>query len=255
MNIPETVLQFFGHLYNFNPATYNEAAVDVMTEDTPASEAPDDDSDDPHKLRDGGALSSQRCRKVQSLFQVMYYVHHQGRRRTAMHIMNAESVHSLGRAGKIVTQTLNHEGLAISYPELRRYQCDFASFTAQHNRDRAGLPYHFDPGQFTSGAIDNWDHEGANVSEHDTVTVLFQDKPPSSIHKPKVSDTEVKHGPQFFKEVFPYQVLSNFHKPAGRPDIPTTYDVQEDVYTSPAAGSAKLKDLAWSLARLDFSAD
>ena len=255
MNIPEPVLRFFGHLYNFNPATYNKAAADVMTEDTPASEAPDDDSDDPHKLRDDGALSGQRCRKVQSLFQVMYYVHHQGRRRTPMHIMNAESVHSLGRGGKIVTQTLNHEGLAISYPELRRYQCDLASFTAQHNRDRVGLPSHFDPGQFTSGAIDNWDHEGANVSEHDTVTVLFQDKPPSSIHKPKISDTEVKHGPQAFKEVLPCQVLSDFHKPARRPDIPTTYDVQEDVYTSSTAGSAKLKDLAWSLARLDFSAD
>ena len=112
-----------------------------------------------------------------------------------MHIMNAESVHSLGRGGKIVTQILNHEGLAISYPELRRYQCDLASFTAQHNRNRVGLPSHFDPGQFTSGAIDNWDHEGTNVSEHDTVTVLFQDKPPSSPHKPKISDTQVRHGP------------------------------------------------------------
>ena len=37
-------------------------------------------------------LSTQRCQKVQSLFQIMYYVHH---------IMNAESVHNLGRGGKI----------------------------------------------------------------------------------------------------------------------------------------------------------
>ena len=37
-------------------------------------------------------LSTQRCRKVQSLFQIMYHVHH---------IMNAESVHNLGRGGKI----------------------------------------------------------------------------------------------------------------------------------------------------------
>jgi len=139
-----------------------------------------------------------------------------------MHIMNSESVHALGRGGKIVTQTLNHEGLAISYPEPRRYQRDLASFTALHNHDPVALPSHFDPGQFTSGAIDNWDHEGANVSEHDTVTVLYQDKPLSLIQKPKISDTQITHGPQAFKEVLSCQVLSEFYKPAHHPDIPAT---------------------------------
>lgn len=78
--------------------------------------------------------------------------------------MNAESVHSLGRVGKIVTKTLSHQGLALSYTGLRRYQHALASFTALHNQDRVELPSHFDPGQFISGAI-----EGENVSEHDTV--------------------------------------------------------------------------------------
>ena len=87
------------------------------------------------------------------------------------------------------------------------------------------------------------------------MSVFFQDNPPSSIRKPKISDTEVRHHPQAFKEVLPCQVLIDTHKPAQRSDIPTSYDVQEDVYTSSTAGSAKLKDLAWSLARLDFSAD
>ena len=96
-----------------------------------------------------------------------------------MHIMNAESVHSLGRGGKILTTILNHEGLALSYPELRRYQHDLASFTAKTNQNIVALPSHFDPGEFTSGAIDNWDQEGSNVSAHDTVTVLYQDKPKS----------------------------------------------------------------------------
>jgi len=65
-----------------------------------------------------------------------------------MHILNAESVHALGHGGKIVTQTLNHEGLAISCPELRRYQHDLASFTVENNQDRVALPSHFDPGHF-----------------------------------------------------------------------------------------------------------
>ena len=120
----------------------------------------------------------------------MHYIHQNGKRRTPLHIMNVESVHSLGRGGKIVTQILNREGLAISYPELRRYQHDLASFTAQRNSGQVALPSHFDPGQFTSGATDNWDHEGINVSEHDTVTVLFQDKPPSPTNKTKISETQ-----------------------------------------------------------------
>ena len=262
MNIPEPVLRFFSHLYNFNPTTYTQAAAAVMTEDNLTSELSDDDTDGAHDddaVQNSqpldGELSVQRCRKVQSLFQTMFYIHHCGRRRTPMHIMNAESVHALGRGGKIVTQTLNHEGLAISYPELRRYQHDLASFTAQHNEVRVALPSHFDPGQFTSGAIDNWDHEGTNVSEHDTVTVLFQDKPPSSTHKPRMSDTQVTHGPQSFTKVLPCQVLSDFHKPLRRRDIPATYEVPDEVYTSSKADSSKLKNVSWSLARLDATMD
>ena len=76
----------------------------------------------------------------------------------------------------VITTIVNHEGLALSYSELRRYQHDLTSFTAQHNKEIISLPRQFDPGQFTSGAINNWDYEGANVSEHDIVTVLFQDK-------------------------------------------------------------------------------
>jgi hypothetical protein len=185
----------------------------------------------------------------------MYYVHHCGRRRTPMHIMNAESVHALGRGGKIVTTILNHEGLALSYTELRRYQHDLAAFTAQYNQDRVGLPTHFDPGQFTSGAIDNWDHEGTNVSEHDTVTMLYQDKSLSMPHKPKISDTVVTHGPKAFKEILPCQILADFHKPSKCADIPVSYKVDDHIYKSANVDATKLKDTAWSLACLDVTED
>ena len=119
------------------------------------------------------------------------------------------------------------------------------------------LPSHanFDPGQFTSGAIDNWDHEGANVSEHDTVTVLYQDKSSSSLCKPKMSETQVTHGPQAFKEILPCQVLLEFQKPVTRPDISPTYTVSKETYSSNEAKLAKQKNLAWSLARLDAKGD
>ncbi|KAG0727783.1 hypothetical protein GWK47_033909 [Chionoecetes opilio] len=206
-----------------------------MTQEKVADNENADEDDSDYISDSDGNLSTRRCRKLQSLFQTMYYVHHCGRKRTPMHIMNAESVHALGRGGKIVTSILNHEGLALSYTELRRYQHDLASFTAQHNKDRIALPSHFDPGQFTSGAIDNWDHEGARVSEHDTVTVLFQDKPVSSPCKPKISDTQVTHGPQAFKEILPCQILSDFHKSARNSDIPASYKVNDEVYKSAKA--------------------
>lgn len=188
MKIPGPLLRFFGYLYNFNTESYRKAAKLVMSEDLSPSEEShgsgdtdyDDDDGDDKEICDeqcNGDLSVQRCRKMQSLFQILYYVNHCGRKRTPMHIMNAESVHSLRRGGKVVTKTLSHQGLALSYTGLRRYQHDLASFTALHSQDRVELPGHFDPGQFTSGVIDNWDQEGENVSEHNTVTVVYQDKP------------------------------------------------------------------------------
>lgn len=109
MCIPEPVVGFFGHLYNFNPDTYEQAAKVVMTQDKLTDELHAVDDDDDDETSEGnqpwdGKLSISSCRKVQSLFQIMYYVHHCGRKTTPMHIMNAESVHALGRGGKIVTQ-------------------------------------------------------------------------------------------------------------------------------------------------------
>ena len=198
MRMPEPILRFLGYLYNFNPETYPKAAEAVMTETDPTAEDVDDEELDDDacetensegrnnsdsKQTADGCLSAQRCRKIQALFQTMYYVHHCGRRRTPMHVMNAESAHSLGHGGKIITNILNRQGLALSYGELRRYQYDIATYTAQQNRQDVALPAHFDPGEFTSAAVDNWDHEGADVSEHDTVCVLFQDKPSSQRFK------------------------------------------------------------------------
>ena len=50
-------------------------------------------------------LSLQKGRNIQSLFQITFGIglHQNGRKRTPMHIMNAESVHSLGRGGKVIT--------------------------------------------------------------------------------------------------------------------------------------------------------
>ena len=173
MPVPGEILRFFGEIYNFDPDSYQNAASDVLDDSRYQRET--DEANDDVELEENVAtsrtLSTQRCRKIQSLFQIMYYIYHNGKRRTHMHIMNSVSIHSLGHGGKLFTNTLNHQGLAISYSELRRYQHDLAAFAAQDQGEPVQIPSHFNPIEFTSGAIDNWDHK---VSEHDTVAVLYQ---------------------------------------------------------------------------------
>ena len=275
MKLPEPILCFFGHLFNFKPETYADAATKVISGDKSFTQQDDiqDDSDeesdndndeesytdeDTVNEDDGntvnkssGDISTQRCRKVQSLFQIMYYICHNGRKRTPLHIMCAEFAHSLGRGGKIFTSCLNHMGLSLSYDSLRRYQYDIAAYTTLNNKDTIPLPANFDPGEFTSGGSDNWDHEGENTHEHDLVSVLYQDKPRSARGKPKISDTAMKHGPRAFTDILPCQKLQEFHKPVRRPDVPESFTVKEDTYTSDTS-SARYKDLAWSVCRLDI---
>ena len=240
MKIPEPVLKFFEYLYNFNPDSYQKAAEAVMSVADPSSEdlneeeADDIDetnNSDCEQTSDGG-LTAQCYRKIQALFQTMFYVHHGGRKRTPMYIMNAEGAHSLGRGGKIFTAIFNRQGLSLSYSELRRYQYDIATYTAQQNSQSVALPAHFDPGEFTSAGFDNWDHEGSNASEHDTVCVLFQDKPRSPRFKPERSNTSVEHGPLAFKGVLPCQILQEFQVPLKKPELPTSFKGSDELYIS-----------------------
>ena len=264
MKMPEPVLRFFGYLFNFDASSYDKVAGAVICKDMDADDEKDDDSDEDepefHDTLDSDSvqqasdrrLSVKRCRNIQSLFQTMYYVHFQGKKRTPMHIMNAESAHSLGRGGKVLTNILHRQGLALSYTKLRRYQHDMAAYTAQHNMKTVALPAHFDPGEFTAAAIDNWDHEGANTTEHDTVCVLFQDKPKSKLVKPKRSDTTIEHGPQRFKETLPCQKLQEFVHPVKRTNLPESFNGKEELFKSDIAIQRNISDVAWSIGRLNL---
>ena len=91
-----------------------------------------------------------------------------------------------------------------------------------------------------------------NVSEHDTVTVLFQNKPEASRGKPNVSDTSVQHGPQSFKETLKCQLLSEFIKPSKKPKLPADYQVASDDHSTKDVKLARIKDTIWSLARIQL---
>ena len=100
-------------------------------------------TDVPSVPRDG-ALSASSCRKVQSIFEVLYHVHHKGQRRTPMHLMNGNSVQGLGRGDKILCKILNHEGLCSSYDEVKRYHHDLAMYTSNKTVGEVFIPDHLD---------------------------------------------------------------------------------------------------------------
>ena len=81
-------LDFLG-ICNFNPESYEQAAKLVMSEELASPEENrdycesdnDDDDDDEIDVEQSNAdLSVQRCRKIQSIFQILYYIHHCGRK-------------------------------------------------------------------------------------------------------------------------------------------------------------------------------
>ena len=90
MKIPEPLLNFFGTLFNFKPESYSKAARNIMTDDIVSNISNDNDNDDDMEDDMGddmgeandvddkdhstsyGNISPQRCRKIQSVFQIMH---------------------------------------------------------------------------------------------------------------------------------------------------------------------------------------
>ena len=98
-------------MFNFDTDSYHDVAKNI----TLVSYEDNFDKGVEEGKKTSRKLSKQRFRKVQALFQNMFYVFHCGRQRTPMHVMNAVWAHSLGNGESIFTKILNHAGLAISY--------------------------------------------------------------------------------------------------------------------------------------------
>ena len=109
-----------------------------------------------------------------------------------MQMMIGEPVHNSG--GKLMHDSLAKRGIVISYTEWQRFLFEMAAYTVKSHEAHVALPDHSNPSEFTRGTTDNWDREGA-TSEHDAVTVLFQNKPATKAGaKPKISETTIKRG-------------------------------------------------------------
>ena len=84
---------------------------------------------------------------------------------------------------------------------------------------------------FTLAAFDSINHKEATLlgikGSHDTVSVLFQEKPQRTFSKPNISETNIVHGIKVFQQQLKCQDLQPYIKPVKKPDLPTHYSVKE----------------------------
>ena len=249
MNIPDELLTFLCVLLNYN---INDLECSVGSNNN--SPLSDDDDTSDEETSSNGSAHSPKLRKLKSVFQVLYFMVHNGRRRTPLHPMCAEGIHATCKSKTLITSP-NHLGISLSYNEILRYQTDLADLVCTNGTDDVPLPSHLNPEKFTTAAFDNFDHEEATLSglggTHDTVSVLYQDKSDGVQRKPRISETGVVHGPKSFQKTLKCQELKDFFKPTKKGEIPSDYLVSNSTLSEGC--STEGKDLAWSLARMNLS--
>ena len=247
--VPEVLLRFFGGLFNFDHKSFYGSA----SNDTDILE--NDEDEESIDTANNQGMSDIKRRKMRALHQIMYFNVHNGSKRTPLHILNAQSIHDKCKSKELIT-SLNHYGLAISYNELQRYHNDMARLIVQSSFGNVPMPSQFDPEMFTIAAFDNFDHEEATLSgikgSHDTVSVLFQEKPKRTFSKPNISETNIVHGNKVFQQQLKCQELQPYIKPAKKPDLPPDYCVKEELFTASTEEALKT-DCAWLLGRIDLS--
>ena len=241
--IPKEVEYFFSALFDF----------DIKRNDVDEDQLGDTDTD--------RNFRAAKLKKILSVYQIVFYILNNGRKRTPLHMLNSESIYNACRS-KTLISSLNRFGLTISYDEVLRYHSDMASYTTETSQGRVPLPSTFSPAEFTIGAFDNFDHEEATLSgiggSHDTVLILMQDKPQgmsANLGKPNMSETGVTHRERQFMEELGCQVLKSYTKHTKKPNLSPQYDVAKDMFKMGECESKSIraKDHAWVVSRLDLS--
>ena len=127
---------------------------------------------------------------------------------------------------------LNRIGICISYNEIERERKSLAHYTFRQGED-LGVPIlsQFVKENFTIAAFDNFDHTDRSsrsgmLSNHDTVTVLFQQKPEVLPPKPKKSYIYIQQSEQSNK--LPCQELTLCNRGKKELILPETFTVSQE---------------------------
>ena len=122
----------------------------------------------------------QKSMKSGSLFQILYYNLHNGRKTNAFHLMNSVEIYDKCKSRELIT-SFNKSGLCVSDASMKKHRNNLAKLAVlQGTNTGVPLPSHFSTGSFTLAVFDNFDHAGRNTlsgtyNTHDTVLTLFQE--------------------------------------------------------------------------------
>ena len=118
--------------------------------------------------------------------------------------MAAFNIYDKCKSPELIT-SLNRIGVCISYNEIQRESKSLAHYTFKQGEDwGVPIPSHFVKENFTIAALENFDHTDRSstsrmLSNHNTVIVLFQEKPEVLPSKPKKSDIYIQQSEQSSK--------------------------------------------------------
>ena len=169
-------------------------------------------------------------RKCDTLFQVFFYLIHNGKSKTPLHVSLAESIHDICRSKNLI-MNLNRLGLCVSYDEVERIDINLA----QRTIDAAGenlvpVPPVINSSAIIQGAMDNFDNEESTSSgiggSHDTILMLFQNTDlnhdNSSINISEMPPSYTSSS-RSLKHILDCQKLVRHGTFSGRADIPANF--------------------------------
>lgn len=200
-------------------------------------------------------------KKSDTLFQIIYYIFHNGLKKTPFHVCTAQAIHETCKSKTLIT-SLNHIGLCISYESLQRMNYSFAARAVSlSENNRVPLSPHFARDIPLSASMDNFDHEEDTKSgiggTHDTVLVLFQeDKQPRNTQQNlNIRSNFVGQRQKKLNDLISCQKLVPFVKPKMRGTISSEFEPCDIPDTSEVCTKAANIDCLWSLARFSASYD
>ena len=133
--------------------------------------------------------------KMKAIFQILFYQVAHGHKNTPLHILNAYAIYEHCRSRELIT-AFNRQGCSVIYKTMKSMRADIAKYTILKSKD-VHVPSHFTKSSFTIAAFDNFDNTDRNSlsgtkHSHDTAITVFQEKPLTSVYKPKKNDVELK---------------------------------------------------------------
>ena len=228
--MPESVIEFLGALLNINKRDFVQYQKKMTNGVSFESDDDDDDDadDDANDVHNSIHQPINKCTKVpkkmlkaNSLFQCMFYMANNGRKKVPMHVMLAHAIYDKSKSRELIT-SCNNLGFCVSYPELLKLRALFGFYIiCRYISEDIPLPSHFNKSQFTLVSIDNFDHHDASSltgkhDTHDSAMVLFQSVPfrahqVSLSSKGKVSEyTDFRVAGRRYISKLPCQMLRPF---------------------------------------------